>query len=149
MPSTGQRSSEHSNSTNRRRDYVFFTDRDCDGPIYRALVDAGLRVERHDDHFSPYRIVQDHEWIPLCSQNGWIGVTSDQRMRYNRLALMAVRQFGARILVNVGSANHPTKGANFVASLGLIYDFLDVTPAPFIARVYLRQEGVRPWWPER
>lgn len=145
MASKPTMSSELSNSNKLRR-YVFFTDRCSDGPIYRALVDGGLAVERHDDHFNPARIVEDHEWIELCARNGWVGVSSDKRMRYNRLAKEAIVEFNARILVNVGDADHPTKGQNFVDSIERIMSYLDRTPAPFIARVYLRRRGVKTWF---
>lgn len=47
-------------SSNRLRDYTFFTDRDSDGDLHGALVAANLSVERHDDHFDRHRIVEDH-----------------------------------------------------------------------------------------
>lgn len=82
-------------STSRLRDYTFFTDRDSGGDFHGALVAAGLSVERHDDHFNPWKIVEDHEWIALCASKGWIGVTSDRRIRGNPLAQRAI--LGRRI----------------------------------------------------
>ena len=145
MASIPPTSSEPSISSNRLRDYTFFTDRDSDGDFYNALVAANLSVERHDAHFNPWKIVEDHEWISLCAQRGWIGVTSDRRIRGNPLVQRAILGGRARVLINIGTATHAEKGANFVASLGLIFAFLDSTPAPWIAKVYLRREGVRLW----
>lgn len=67
-------------------------------------------------------------------------------MRYTNLALRAVVEGPARVLVNIGRATHAAKGANFVNSLHLINGYLDENPAPFIAKVYLRREGVKPWF---
>ncbi len=136
-------------SSNRLRDYTFFTDRDSDGDLHGALVAANLSVERHDDHFDRYKIVEDHEWIALCASKGWIGVTSDRRIRGNALSQRAIISGQGRVLINIGKAKHSEKGANFVASLDLIFAFLDDTPGPWLAKVYLRRDGVRLWFPPR
>lgn len=146
MASIQPTSSELSISSSRLRDYTFFTDRDSDGDFHNALVAANLSVERHDSHFNPWKIVEDHEWVSLCARRGWIGVTSDRRIRGNPLVQRAIVGGQARVLINIGKATHAEKGANFIASLGLIFAFLDSTPAPWIAKVYLRREGVRLWF---
>ncbi len=133
-------------STSRLRNYTFFTDRDSGGDLHGALVAAGLSVERHDDHFNPWRIVEDHEWIALCASKGWIGVTSDRRIRGNPLVQRAIIGGQARVLINIGKATHAEKGANFVASLDLILAFLDRTPGAWLSKVYLRREGVKLWF---
>jgi len=135
-------SREPSISTSKQPEFTFFTDRDSDGDFHGALVAAGLHVERHDDHFPPGRLVQDHEWIALCARHGWIGVTSDKRIKRNPLSQHALVTGGVRLFVSVGTATHAEKGANFIASLPKIYKFLEKHPPPFIAKVYLRQEGV-------
>ena len=145
MASTPPTSNARSISSSRLRDYTFFTDRDSDGDFHQALVAANLSVERHDDHFNPWKIVEDHEWISLCARRGWIGVTSDRRIRGNPLVRRAIAGSQARVLINIGTATHAEKGANFVASLSLIFAFLDSTPAPWLAKVYLRREGVKLW----
>lgn len=146
MVSIPPTSSELSISSSRLRDYTFFTDRDSDGDLHRTLVAANLSVKRHDDHFDPYRIVEDYEWLDLCARRGWIGVTSDRRIRRNPLAQRAIIGGQGRVLVNIGKATHAEKGANFVVSLDLIFSFLDSTPGPWIGKVYLRREGVRLWF---
>jgi hypothetical protein len=133
-------------SSSRLRDYTFFTDRDSDGDFHNALVAAHLSVERHDDHFPSGRIIEDLEWIGLCARNGWIGVTSDRRIRRTPLAQRILLAGNARLLINIGKATHAEKGANFVASLDLIFDFIDNTAGPWMAKVYLRREGVRLWF---
>jgi hypothetical protein len=148
MASIPPTSSEPSTSSRRLRDYTFFTDRDSGGDLHGGLVAANLSVVRHDDHFNPYAIVEDHEWISLCARMGWIGITSDFRTRGNALSRRAVLDGPARVLINIGKATHKEKAANFVASFDQVLDFLDNNPAPWLAKVYLRCEGVYKWFPE-
>lgn len=85
----------------------------------------------------------------MCASKGWIGVTSDRRIRGNALSQRAILSGQGRVLINIGKAKHAEKGANFVASLDLIFAFLDETPGPWLAKVYLRRDGVRLWFPPR
>ena len=82
----------------------------------------------------------------LCADKGWIGVTSDRRIRGNPLVQRAILGGQARVLINIGKATHAEKGSNFVASLDLIFAFLDRTPGAWLAKVYLRREGVKLWF---
>lgn len=59
---------------------VFFTDRDLGLQFPAILRDAGLRVERHADHFAPD--CPDDEWLRDVASHGWIAITHDRRIRY-------------------------------------------------------------------
>ena len=68
-----------------RRELVFFSDRDLGGVFPALLADAGVRIERHDDHFGPQ--TADEEWIGEIGRRGWVAITRDARIRYSPLAL--------------------------------------------------------------
>jgi hypothetical protein len=139
-------SKPRSSITSERPDSTFFTDRDSDGDFYRTLLQAGIPVERHNDHLGSHGLVSDAEWISFCAQRGWVGVTHDQRLRYNRLAVDAVMRGGARLIVTIAkNATHKERGLNFIASMDLIERFLEEHQEPFIAKLYLRREGLKPW----
>jgi len=70
---------------NEPRELVFFTDRDLGRQFPATLRAAGVRVERHDDHFGPDTL--DEEWIGEIGRRGWVAVTRDARIRYSPLAL--------------------------------------------------------------
>lgn len=146
MVSKPPRSPALSTTTSRRHRYTYFTDRDSDGDFHGEICRAGIPVERHDDHFPPEPTVEDWEWIDLCSRKGWIALTNDRRIRHRRTEADAVMRGGVRLFVTVGKrATHSERGQNFVASLNLVEKFLDEHPEPFIARIYLKRRGIKPW----
>ncbi|MGH8490793.1 MAG: hypothetical protein ACREXS_18510 [Gammaproteobacteria bacterium] len=65
---------------------VFFTDRDLGTRFPEILASAGLKVERHRDHF-PHDCA-DEDWLRIIGRRGWVAVSHDRRIRYkpNELA---------------------------------------------------------------
>lgn len=60
---------------------VFFIDRSLGiEPIRTELVEAGLVVEVHDDHFE--RDAEDRVWLHAVGARGWVILTKDQKLRY-------------------------------------------------------------------
>jgi PIN like domain len=58
---------------NEPRELIFFTDRDLGRQFPALLRAAGVRLERHDDHFGPE--TPDEEWIGEIGRRGWIAVS--------------------------------------------------------------------------
>jgi len=52
------------------RELVFFTDRDLGRQFPALLVEAGIRIERHDDHFTPD--TPDEDWIREIGRRRWL-----------------------------------------------------------------------------
>lgn len=67
---------------------VFFTDRDLGKRFPEILAGAGIRVERHADHFA--HDCPDETWREEVSQRRWVAVTHDGRIRYKPNELAAV-----------------------------------------------------------
>lgn len=61
-------------SSNPRSEQVFFTDRDLGKLVPGLLEEAGLAVERHDDHFPPS--TPDPEWLREVGTRRWIALTA-------------------------------------------------------------------------
>ena len=85
---------------NEPRELIFFTDRDLGRQFPALLRAAGVRLERHDDHFGPD--TPDEEWIGEIGQRGWIAVSRDARIRYSPLALSVLMEYGTQLFVLVG-----------------------------------------------
>jgi hypothetical protein len=112
---------------------VFFTDRDLGNRFPDILSSAGLRVERHRDHFRPAS--PDEEWLAAVGARGWVAVTHDSRIRYKPNELQAVVRHQVRLLVVVGKAPFPELARNFVATVPRIDRFLARHGPPLIAKV--------------
>lgn len=113
---------------------VFFTDRDLGKRFPEILAAAGLRVERHADHF-PHDC-PDPTWLQEIGQRGWIAITHDGRIRYKPNELAAVVEHRVALLVVIGKAPYPQLAQSFVATRERILDFLDQHSPPFVAKVY-------------
>ena len=113
---------------------VFFTDRDLGKRFPEILLSAGLKVERHGDHFAPDCA---HEtWLAYVGRRGWIALTHDSRIRYKPNELAAVVHHRVALLVIVGKAPYPDLARSFVATSERVFAFLSRHRAPFIAKVY-------------
>jgi hypothetical protein len=137
---------------------VFFTDRDLGLRFPAILRDAGLRVERHSDHFPPD--CPDDVWLPDVASREWVAVTHDGRIRYKPNELAAVVQHNVTLLVVIGDAPYPDLARSFVATLPRVLAFLADHCPPVIGKVYRASPSERArntnatghvelWYPKR
>lgn len=114
---------------------VFFIDRSLGvEPIRSTLVEAGLAVEIHDDHFK--RDEEDRVWLEEVGKRGWIVLTKDQRLRYRPLEIAALRSSKARVFVLVaGNLRGFEIAAVFHEALSQIFKMLNKYSGPFVARL--------------
>lgn len=108
--------------------------------VPRILRQAGLRVERHDDHFPP--TATDEEWLTEVGRRGWVALSHNKRIRYVSRETEALMNAGVRAFMLIGKAPHRELAENFVASIQRVEAFLAEHPGPFIAKVY-RPSGER------
>ncbi|MGH8584652.1 MAG: hypothetical protein ACREWE_00155 [Gammaproteobacteria bacterium] len=113
---------------------VFFTDRDLGTRFPDILAAAGLKVERHRDHFPPD--CADVDWLRAIGSSGWVAVSHDRRIRYKPNELAAVDLHRVTLLVVVGKAPFPKLARHFVATVPRITHFLAGHTPPLIAKVY-------------
>lgn len=113
---------------------IFFADRDLGLLFPQILSDAGIHVERHDDHFPDN--TPDHIWLPEVGGNGWFVISRDKRIRYRQNELNAVMRAGVGLFLIVGQANHRVLAENFVSCIRKIERFLNRHSPPFVAKVY-------------
>lgn len=113
---------------------VYFTDRDLGKQFPALLADAGLRVERHVDLFTPEG--SDEQWLEHCGTNGRVAISHNARIRYVPNELEAVKRFKVALIIVVGQVPTADLARNFVHSVHRIEAFLAAHTPPFIAKVY-------------
>lgn len=113
---------------------VFFTDRNLGKKFPQMLRDAGLSVERHEDHF--VHDCPDEKWLEGVGQQGWVAITHDRNIRYKPNELAAVMQHNVSLLIVIGAAPFPALATSFVATQARIMDFVAKHQPPYIAKVY-------------
>jgi hypothetical protein len=118
---------------------VFFTDRNLGKKFPTILRDAGLKVERHADHFAPD--CPDEDWLGEIGRRNWIAITHDGRIRYKPNELAAVVQHCVGLLVVIGKASFPQLAHAFVATQARILNFVAQHEPPYIAKVYRPSSG--------
>ena len=114
--------------------FTFFTDRDLGKKFPAILSAAGLKVERHQDHFADD--APDEEWLEAIGERGWVAVTHNLRIRYMPNELDAVIRHRVSLLVVIGKASYPELARAFVETMPRIEAFLARLKPPFIAKVY-------------
>jgi predicted nuclease of predicted toxin-antitoxin system len=98
------------------------------------LVQAGLQVEIHDDHFA--RDAEDQVWLSVVGERDWVVFTKDQRLRYRPLEIAALRASRARVFVlTAGNLRGQEISAAFESALPKILRVLQSKRGPFVARV--------------
>lgn len=78
----------------------------------------------------------DEEWLPEVGRRGWVLITLDTRLRYNRLEQQAIREHKVPAFVLVGGKSHEEKADVFLAARARVEKLLEKNRPPFIAKVY-------------
>ena len=113
---------------------IFYVDRCLGKAVPQALLDAGARIERHDDHFP--QDAPDEEWIPEVAKRGWVILTKDKNIRRRAGEREAVLLTAARIFtLSSGNMRGTEMAALFVNRLADLEKMATEHPAPFVAVV--------------
>lgn len=118
----------------KQPEYIFFTDRNLGKQFPNSLIKAGIKVEKHGDHFKDN--AKDEEWLAEIGKRGWYALTHDRRIRYKPNENNAVKKFQVGLFVLVGKLPFSKLAENFILTLPKIQKFIDKNPRPFIAKIY-------------
>jgi len=131
-------------STNEPPEPVFFTDRDLGPSVADALRHGGLRIEAYHEHFA-LDDVPDQEWLRMVGDRGWIALTHNKMIRWERAELDELMHRGVRAFFLVGKGPHPELARAVLDAKHRIERFLRKHRGPFAARIY-QQGGVVDLW---
>jgi predicted nuclease of predicted toxin-antitoxin system len=114
---------------------TFFIDWCLGKTVAQALIDAGVPVEHHGDHFSQDTF--DTEWLPVVSDRDWVVLTKDQAIGKNELELKAIARAGAKVFILVsGNLTRQQMADIFVSGIAKVERMTRGNQAPFIAKIY-------------
>ena len=131
-------------STKEQPEPVFFTDRDL-GPTVAALLRAGgLTVEAYHQHFDLDN-VPDGEWLKLVGSKGWIALSHNKRIRYERDELEDLMNAGVKAFFVIGKGPHPAFADAFLRNVHRIKRMIRKVSEPFVAKVYQERDDVEIW----
>jgi predicted nuclease of predicted toxin-antitoxin system len=102
--------------------------------VAEALRRANARVEVLSDHLAEN--APDQDWLELAGTNKWIVRTKDERIRYRKNEYAAVRRNGVKMFViTARNLTGNDLATLIVRALPKIHAFVEVTSAPFIAKL--------------
>ena len=117
--------------------------------VLAVLANAGVRVERHLDHFNRGTLVED--WLPLVGKNGWALLTTDKRIRFRTNEKQAVIRYKVRMFYfSKNDLSGEQMASALEKALPEIRKLYSKQPAPFFAaitktgEVYLREKFAQP-----
>ena len=139
MPRSKKRS-----STSGPPEPVFFTDRDLGPSVAAALRDGGLKVEAYHEHFV-LDDVPDGEWLRLVGANGWIALSHNKRIRYERDELDDLMSYRVKAFFIIGKGPHPAFAAAVLRNLRKVLRLIQKNEDPFVARIYQERDEVSLW----
>lgn len=114
---------------------TFFLDRSLGKElIAKALREAGVVVEVHDDHFRPD--ARDEEWLFEIGRRGWLVLTKDRRFHTRVLEITAIAKSKAKVFkLTAANIQGTDMAAIFVKAVHKIARVAIGNPGPFIATV--------------
>lgn len=123
---------------------TFFIDR-CLGSkcIPDKLIEKGISVEIHDNHFA--KDAKDTEWLPIVGNNKWVILTKDTRIGKNTLEKIAVASAKIKMFTFASQDIRGEEMAEILLkSITKIQEFVRKNDAPFIAKIY-RDAKLKMW----
>jgi hypothetical protein len=67
---------------------------------------AGLHIEAYHEHFTPDN-VPDREWLRYIGSKGWIALSHNKYIRYERDELDDLMKSGVKAFFVIGKGPHP------------------------------------------
>jgi len=131
-------------STSGPPEPVFFTDRDLGPSVATALTKGGLKVEAYHEHFVLDN-VPDGEWLRLVGTNGWIALSHNKRIRYERDELDDLMSYRVKAFFIIGKGPHPAFAAAVLRNLRKVLRLIHENEDPFVARIYQERDEVNLW----
>ena len=101
-----------------------------------------MQVEPHNVHF-PNTVPDDHVWLGLCGNKGWVGLSRDKEMGWKDIVVRTIMNQRVKAFVCIGKHPHARIAENLVNSMHRMDRLVRKHRDPFIARLYMANEDER------
>lgn len=119
----------------RLAQHTFLVDHNLGNHVLEQLRQAGFQCERLQDHLEPR--ATDGEWMLLCQQRGWCGITVDQQIRKRPDEVRAFFAYEARIFCLVTkNASKEENAQAIVNAKRAIVKHIEENGAPFFVLIH-------------
>jgi hypothetical protein len=126
---------------------IFIDENHCrNKALLAGLDEAKIAYRLHCDHFS--RGVDDRVWIPFAGENGWIVVTTDDRIRRRALEKRGVLRKKVRLFVFTDNNTFGALMAQRLISAVPEMKALIAKQAPPLMASITKSGNVVPLWPK-
>jgi hypothetical protein len=133
-------------STKERPEPTFFTDRDLGPVVAEQLLAGGMLVEPHHKHFPDNPGAEDSEWLQLVGDRGWVALTHNTRIRYERDQLDDLMNYGATTFFIIGKGPQNERFAPAIlAAMNKMKALVWRRRETFIAKVFVDRPDVELW----
>jgi len=112
--------------------------------VAAQLSAGGMRIEAYHQHFALDN-VPDGEWLSFVGSKGWIALSHNKRIRYERDELDDLMTAGVKAFFIVGKGPHPAFASAFLRNLHKMKRLLRKCSEPFVAKVYQGRDDVELW----
>ena len=109
-----------------------------------ALKAAGLRIEPYHEHFA-LDDVPDRQWLRMVGERGWIALSHNKNIRYERDELDDLMIYGVKAFFIIGKGPHSALAETVVQNLQKIRRMIRKLDEPFAAKVYQGRREVDLW----
>lgn len=131
-------------STNEPPEFTFFTDRDLGPRVAAELAAGGFRVEPYARHFALDN-VPDTTWLRFVGDRGWVALTHNKYIRWERDELDELMLAGVRAFFIIGKGPHLELARAVIDCRADVQAFLREHTGPFAARIYQQTREVKMW----
>lgn len=103
-----------------------------------------MRVEPYHQHFS-LDDVPDREWLRYVGSRGWIALSHNKYIRYERDELDELMTSRVKAFFIIGRGPHSSYVHGILRNIDGIYRCVQENAEPFVAKVYQNREEVHLW----
>lgn len=109
-----------------------------------TLAAAGLSIEPYHKHFALDN-VPDREWLQFIGERGWIALSHNKHIRYERDELDDLMIHEVKAFFIIGKGPHAVFAATVLQNIHRIKRLIRKHDEPFAAKVYQGRKDVDLW----